>query len=117
MFFEKNQVAEMLVLYETAAGYALFKMTDDSTLKNPDDIYKNFESAESANKLYVSPRCRIVERIANSGQKLFPLRRLKLKAFSKFENTTDALSAVTALVEGELFLFFSRSVHVVEAIL
>jgi nucleolar protein 58 len=25
-----------------------------------------------------------------------------LKAFSKFENTTDALSAVTALVEGKL---------------
>ena len=104
----------MLVLYETAAGYALFKMTDDSTLKNPDDIYKNFESAESANKLYVSS-ANIVERIANSGQKLFPFRRLKLKAFSKFENTTDALSAVTALVEGELFLFFSM--YVVEAIL
>ncbi|KAJ3368844.1 Nucleolar protein 58, partial [Kappamyces sp. JEL0680] len=27
---------------------------------------------------------------------------IKLKAFSKFENTTDALSAVTALVEGKL---------------
>jgi nucleolar protein 58 len=25
-----------------------------------------------------------------------------MKAFSKFENTTDALSAVTALVEGKL---------------
>ena len=41
----------MLVLYETAAGFALFKVTNDSTLKNPDEIYKNFESSEGANKL------------------------------------------------------------------
>lgn len=27
---------------------------------------------------------------------------LKLKAFSKFENTTDALSAVTGIVEGKI---------------
>ena len=27
---------------------------------------------------------------------------VKLKAFSKFENTTDALSAVTAIVEGKV---------------
>jgi nucleolar protein 58 len=27
---------------------------------------------------------------------------LKLKAFAKFENTTEALSAVTALVEGKM---------------
>ena len=27
---------------------------------------------------------------------------VKLKAFSKFENTTDALAAVTALVEGKM---------------
>jgi nucleolar protein 58 len=27
---------------------------------------------------------------------------VKLRAFTKFENTTDALSAVTALVEGKL---------------
>lgn len=42
----------MLVLYETAAGYALFKMMDDSALKNPDEIYKSFESPEKANKRY-----------------------------------------------------------------
>jgi hypothetical protein len=34
--------------------------------------------------------------------------RLKLKAFSKFENTTDALSAVTALVEGKAHLYEIR---------
>jgi len=30
------------------------------------------------------------------------LYSLKLKAFSKFENTTDALSAATAIVEGKV---------------
>ena len=65
----------MLVLYETAAGYCLFKM-NDSNLTN--EVEKNFESPEKANKL------------------------LKLKAFQKFENTTDALEAVTGLVEGKV---------------
>ena len=35
-------------------------------------------------------------------QLTFFVRRVKLKAFSKFENTVDALSAVTALVEGKV---------------
>jgi nucleolar protein 58 len=42
----------MLVLYETAAGYCLFKVLDDGHLKNSDDIYKYFESPEEANKAY-----------------------------------------------------------------
>ncbi|KAJ3289212.1 Nucleolar protein 58, partial [Borealophlyctis nickersoniae] len=68
----------MLVLFETPAGYALFKLLDDGKLENADDVYKYFQTAEKANKT------------------------VKLKAFSKFENTTDALSAVTALVEGKV---------------
>ena len=40
----------MLVLFETPAGYALFKLLDDGKLKNPDDLHKDFASAESANK-------------------------------------------------------------------
>ncbi|KAI8900519.1 hypothetical protein BC833DRAFT_523416 [Globomyces pollinis-pini] len=68
----------MLVLYETAAGYALFKLLDDGSLTKPDDIFKSFESPEKANKA------------------------VKLKAFAKFENTTDALSAVTGIVEGKM---------------
>ncbi|KAJ1946957.1 Nucleolar protein 58, partial [Linderina pennispora] len=68
----------MLVLYETAAGYALFKLLDDSKLAKADDLYKDFATPESANK------------------------SVKLHAFHKFENTVDALSAVTALVEGKI---------------
>jgi nucleolar protein 58 len=40
----------MLVLYETAAGYALFKLLDEGIINNSDDIFKNFESADKANK-------------------------------------------------------------------
>lgn len=43
----------MLVLYETAAGYALFKLVDDNKLEKPEEIYKEFETAEQANKAYV----------------------------------------------------------------
>ncbi|KAJ3079506.1 Ribosomal RNA processing protein 1 A [Quaeritorhiza haematococci] len=68
----------MLVLFETPAGYALFKLLDDGKLTNPDDLWKDFETPEAANNV------------------------LKLKAFSKFENTNDALAAVTGLVEGKV---------------
>ncbi|GAN04212.1 nop-domain-containing protein [Mucor ambiguus] len=68
----------MLVLYETAAGYALFKLVDDGKMEKPEEIYKDFESVEKANQA------------------------VKLKAFKKFENTTDALSAVTGIVEGKM---------------
>ncbi|KAG5455557.1 MAG: NUC127 domain-containing protein [Olpidium bornovanus] len=69
----------MLVLFETPAGYALFKMAHGGKLlENADDVYKEFDTAERATKA------------------------LKLRAFGKFENTTEALSAVTALVEGKL---------------
>ncbi|KAI8813761.1 hypothetical protein BJ742DRAFT_672140 [Cladochytrium replicatum] len=68
----------MLVLFETPAGYALFKLKDEGTLEEPDALKKYFETPELANKT------------------------IKLKAFSKFENTTDALSAVTGIVEGKV---------------
>lgn len=44
----------MLILYETAAGYALFKLVNDSKLEKSDDLWKDFETAEKANAAYVS---------------------------------------------------------------
>ena len=40
----------MLVLYESSAGYALFKVLDESSLAatKAADIYKSFETAEQA---------------------------------------------------------------------
>ncbi|XP_061692717.1 nucleolar protein 58 [Syngnathoides biaculeatus] len=68
----------MLVLFETAAGYAIFKVLDESKLQQVDSLYKEFETPEKANKI------------------------VKLKHFEKFQDTTEALAAATALVEGKV---------------
>jgi len=68
----------MLVLFEAAAGYALFKLTDKGLLKDVTNLNKQFESPESAAKI------------------------IKLKAFKKFKDTTKALKAAAAICEGKL---------------
>lgn len=64
----------MLVLFETPAGHALFKLLDDSALRNAD---QDFESPKTIEGL------------------------VQLKAFNKFQDTTAALAAATAMVEGK----------------
>ncbi|XP_025072859.1 nucleolar protein 58 [Pogonomyrmex barbatus] len=68
----------MLVLFETPAGYAIFKLLDESKLSRSENLYLDFESPENASKL------------------------IQLKHFHKFEDTTEALAATTAIVEGKL---------------
>lgn len=68
----------MLVLFETPAGYALFKAQSDIKGVDADDLWKHFTSADKA------------------------AEAVKLKAFSKFEDTTAALSAATAICDGKL---------------
>ena len=68
----------MLVLFETAAGHALFKVQDDSKLVDADGIYDLFESPEMASQT------------------------VKLKAFNSFKNTTEAVAAATDLVDGKI---------------
>jgi nucleolar protein 58 len=41
----------MIVLFETAAGYALFKVKSKSKLKDVDNLYKEFETAEKASSM------------------------------------------------------------------
>ncbi|CAM8902440.1 unnamed protein product [Rhodiola kirilowii] len=67
----------MLVLFETPAGFALFKVLNEGKLVQVEDIWKEFSTAEFARKV------------------------VKLKAFSKFENTQEALSAATLLIESK----------------
>ncbi|XP_074570285.1 putative nucleolar protein 5-2 [Curcuma longa] len=67
----------MLVLFETPAGFALFKVLDEGKLDKVEDLWKEFTSAESARKI------------------------VKLQAFNKFENTSDALSAATLLIDSK----------------
>uniref|UniRef100_A0A1A9W031 Nucleolar protein 58 n=1 Tax=Glossina brevipalpis TaxID=37001 RepID=A0A1A9W031_9MUSC len=68
----------MFVLYETPAGYAIFKLLDEKKLKEVDNLYQEFQTPDKANKL------------------------LKLKHFEKFNDTTEALAAATAAVEGKV---------------
>lgn len=65
----------MLVLFETPAGHALFKLLDDAVIR--DAANHDLESSDTIKKL------------------------LKLKAFSRFEDTTAALASATAIVEGK----------------
>nr|XP_043621395.1 probable nucleolar protein 5-2 [Erigeron canadensis] len=67
----------MIVLFETPAGFALFKVLDEGKLSKVDDLYKEFTSADTARKI------------------------VKLKAFSKFENTSEALAAATLLIDSK----------------
>lgn len=65
------------MLFETPAGFALFKVLDEGKLSNVEDLWKDFATSESARQV------------------------VKLKAFSKFENTTEALSAATLLIDSK----------------
>ncbi|XP_072997459.1 probable nucleolar protein 5-2 [Typha latifolia] len=67
----------MLVLFETPAGFALFKVLDEGKLREVQDLDKIFATSDSARKV------------------------VKLKAFNKFENTSEALSAATLLIDGK----------------
>jgi nucleolar protein 58 len=70
--------AAMLLLFETSAGYALFKVLKPGKLGEVTDIWKHFTSAEDA-----------------AGQ-------VKLKGFAPFDSTTDAVVAATCIVENTL---------------
>ncbi len=45
----------MLVLFETAAGFALFRVLNESKLKKVQDFSQEFSSVESAQKMWVIP--------------------------------------------------------------
>ena len=68
----------MLVLFETPAGYAIFKLMDEGKLSKSENLYEDFETLDKAKNV------------------------VKLKKFQKFEDTTEALASATALVEGKM---------------
>ncbi|KAL1438977.1 hypothetical protein MTO96_047454 [Rhipicephalus appendiculatus] len=68
----------MLVLFESAAGYAIFKVLDEKKLQKTDNLFKDFETPDKASRV------------------------VKLKHFEKFEDMTEALAAATAAVEGKM---------------
>ncbi len=68
----------MYVLFETPAGFALFKVLKDSKLKDVDNLHSEFESASKAQKF------------------------LKLKAFKKFKDTKEAMKSFEKLLKGDI---------------
>ncbi|CAF0777660.1 unnamed protein product [Brachionus calyciflorus] len=68
----------MLVLFETAAGYAVFKLLNEKKLQETENLYLDFQTPEKANKL------------------------LQLQHFQKFDDTTIALAAITGSIEGKI---------------
>lgn len=68
----------MLVLFETPAGLALFKVLKEGKVKKSDDLFKYFETPDKASKI------------------------VKMHAFKKFKDTKEALKTVTKLLEGKL---------------
>ena len=90
----------MLVLYETAMGFALFKLTDSAKLADP-NLHKEFETPERANGLCVpNPMDRSMYLI--TGGIFYPKRRLKLKSLHRFTSTAVAVEEITAIQEGKI---------------
>jgi nucleolar protein 58 len=89
----------MLVLYETAMGFALFKLTGSAKLTDP-NLHKEFETPERANNLCVQ--------VLQNGC-VHPLTllvilmlRLRLKSLHRFASTATAVEEITAMQEGKL---------------
>lgn len=68
----------MLVLFETPAGYAVFKLLDEKKLEQTDNLFEDFQTPQGASKI------------------------VKLKHFQKFIDTTEALAATTSAIEGKV---------------
>ncbi|KAJ3615944.1 hypothetical protein Zmor_012180 [Zophobas morio] len=68
----------MLILLETPAGFALFKVLKEGKLSKPKDLWKSFTTVEKANEF------------------------VKLLDFHKFRDTVEALANSTAIVEGKV---------------
>ena len=65
----------MLVLFESPAGYAVFKVLKESKLKEVENIWQHFQTPEKASKI------------------------VQLQFFEKFKDATDALSATASALE------------------
>jgi len=68
----------MLLLFETSAGYALFKVNKPNKLAEPAKIWEDFQTPEGAASV------------------------LKLKHFTPFANTTEAVVAATCVVDNTM---------------
>ena len=68
----------MYVLFETAAGFALFKVVKGKKLEKLDKLHESFKDSDDANGV------------------------VKLKAFAKFKDTKDAMKSIERLMKGKV---------------
>ena len=68
----------MLLLFETASGYGLFKVVEEEKLFKCEDVISEFSDTDKLSQL------------------------LCLKAFDPFKDSDDAIKATTSLLEGKL---------------
>ena len=68
----------MLVLFETAAGFGLFKVLKEKKIKKVENLAEEFETLDKANKI------------------------VKLKAFEKFTDAQEALKSTASVAEGKM---------------
>jgi nucleolar protein 58 len=82
----------MYVLFETAGGFALFKVLKEKKLKDVDNLHSFFEDGDSANGV------------------------VKLKSFAKFKDTKDAMKSLEKLMQGKLSKSLSKFLdkHIVQ---
>jgi nucleolar protein 58 len=83
----------MYVLFETPAGFALFKVLKEGKLKDLDSLHENFSTPEKAAKI------------------------VKLKAFKRFADTKQAMKSVQKLVNGKVSKTLDKFLtkHIVQA--
>jgi nucleolar protein 58 len=74
----------MYVLFETAGGFALFKVLKEKKLKDVDNLHTYFEDAEGAGEI------------------------VKLKSFAKFKDTKDAMKSLEKIIAGKLSKSLSK---------
>ena len=68
----------MYVLFETAGGFALFKVVKEKRLEKLDSLHEHFDEADDAKKI------------------------VKLKSFVPFKDTKDAMKSVEKLMKGKV---------------
>ncbi|RWS24853.1 hypothetical protein B4U80_03492, partial [Leptotrombidium deliense] len=80
----------MFVLFETASGFAVFKLLDEKKLQESTNLFKEFENPKKANKLLI------------------------FKHFEKFNDTSEALLSATSLLKGKLSKKLKKTLKKIE---
>ncbi|KAH7201626.1 hypothetical protein IWW34DRAFT_617615 [Fusarium oxysporum f. sp. albedinis] len=94
----------LFVLAETPAGYGLFKATDKKMLKN-EELAAELGRPEKVHPKMSSMAEWTIAKWRNTIKSLadiFPLNRLKLKKFVKFDSAATALEEAASLKEGKV---------------